>query len=210
VPPLRAVWIPGHQIHSISMTGTVGMRTLYFTGAAARAIKRRCFVLSVSPLLRELIMHACRRPAWSRRIAREGRLIDIIVDQLREAKAIPLLLPQPRDPRALRVVDELNRHPGDPRTLEELCRQAGASKRTLERTFLDETGMSFGKWRQQFRLLHAMRRLSAGEKVLTTALEAGYRSPSAFILAFRKSFGCTPNRFFADAGGEGFAGSTCG
>ena len=201
VPPLRAVWIPAGEVHSIAMTGAVRMRTLYFAAGAARAIERRCFVLNVSPLLRELILHACRQPAWSARIAMEQRVIAMALDQLRQAKIVPLQLPQPQDARALRVVDELVRHPGDPRPLEALCKSAGASKRTVERAFIDGTGMSFGKWRQQLRLLHAMRRLSAGEKVLAAALDAGYRSPSAFIAVFRKSFGQTPNRYFeSDAG----------
>ena len=35
----------------------------------------------------------------------------------------------------------------------------------LERLFQRETGMTFGKWRQQLRLLHALRLLAAGRPV---------------------------------------------
>jgi AraC-like DNA-binding protein len=59
--------------------------------------------------------------------------------------------------------------------------------------------MSFGKWRQQLRLLHAMRQLALGRPVTTVAFEVGYDSPSAFIAMFRSVLGTTPTRYFAAA-----------
>lgn len=56
--------------------------------------------------------------------------------------------------------------------------------------------MSLGKWRQQLRLMHAMRHLAEGSKVTHAALEAGYSTPSAFISAFRKTLGTTPTTYF--------------
>ena len=47
--------------------------------------------------------------------------------------------------------------------------------------------MTFGKWRQQLRLMQAMRLLAEGAKVTHAALEAGYSTPSAFISMFRKA-----------------------
>jgi AraC-like DNA-binding protein len=75
-------------------------------------------------------------------------------------------------------------------------RGSGASRRTLERLFQRETGISLGRWRQQARLLHAMRRLAHGESVTSIALEVGYESPSAFIATFSNAFGTTPGRFY--------------
>jgi AraC-like DNA-binding protein len=62
-----------------------------------------------------------------------------------------------------------------------------------------QTGMSFGAWRQQLRLLRALERLAAGEAVSTLALELGYASPSAFIAMFKRALGVPPGRYF-DAG----------
>jgi AraC-like DNA-binding protein len=56
--------------------------------------------------------------------------------------------------------------------------------------------MTFGKWRQQLRLLQAMRLLAAGRPVTAVALEVGYDSPSAFIAMFRRTLGTTPYRYF--------------
>jgi AraC-like DNA-binding protein len=55
--------------------------------------------------------------------------------------------------------------------------------------------MTFRKWRQQWRLLRSVERLAAGEKVASAALEAGYRSASAFIAMFRRELGMTPKRY---------------
>jgi AraC-like DNA-binding protein len=56
--------------------------------------------------------------------------------------------------------------------------------------------MTFGKWRQQLRLMQAMRLLAEGAKITHAAMEAGYSTPSAFIFMFRKTFGTTPGAYF--------------
>ena len=66
----------------------------------------------------------------------------------------------------------------------------------MERIFIAETKMTFSRWRQQLRLLHALRLLASGEKVTTAALAAGYASTSAFIAMFRSQLGKTPARYF--------------
>jgi AraC-like DNA-binding protein len=59
-----------------------------------------------------------------------------------------------------------------------------------------ETGMTIGKWRQQSRLLHALRLLASDRPVSAVAFEVGYESVSAFIAAFKRYFGTTPMRYF--------------
>ena len=60
--------------------------------------------------------------------------------------------------------------------------------------FRDETGMSFGMWRQKARLLNSIRLLAEGTQVTDAALDCGYSSVSAFIAAFKGTFGYTPGR----------------
>ncbi|CRM17694.1 MULTISPECIES: AraC family transcriptional regulator [Pseudomonas] len=67
---------------------------------------------------------------------------------------------------------------------------------TIQRLFRRETGMTFGQWRQQARLLLALERIAVGEKIINVALELGYDSPSAFTSMFKKQFGKTPSHFF--------------
>jgi AraC-like DNA-binding protein/quercetin dioxygenase-like cupin family protein len=195
-PPLRAVWIPAGIPHSIAMSGAVSMRTLYLAPKLVRGIAAKCFVMNVSTPLRELVLHACKFPKLRRPIATERRIIEIIVDQLAVVGTIPLQLPQPSDRRARRIARAVLADPGEQRTLDRHCERCGASKRTVQRLFIAETGMTFAKWRQQLRLLHALQLLASGEKVIGAALEAGYSSTSAFISMFKKQLGATPGRYF--------------
>jgi len=200
VPPMRAVWIPAETPHSVAMSGSVSMRTLYFLPGFVKGFPQKCFVMNVTPLLRELILHACTFKRLNRKAPVQKRILEILVDQLQAVYSIPLQLPHPADARAMRIVQALLANPGEPKTLQTLCKDCGASKRTIERVFQAETKMTFGKWRQQLRLLHALELLASGEKVTAAALDAGYCSTSAFISMFKKQLGATPTRYFQSWG----------
>jgi AraC-like DNA-binding protein len=173
------------------------MRTLYLRARMVRRLPRTCCVVNVSSLLEELILHACKYPSLSKRSKMQAHLIEFFLDQLESVQAVSLQLPSPSDLRAVRVAEILRRNPADPRSLDVLCKKAGgASKRTIERLFRDETNLSLGKWRQQLRLMQSLQLLAAGEKITHAALEAGYSTPSAFIAMFRKTLGTTPRKYF--------------
>ena len=172
VPPNRSVWIPARVGHSITMSGRVSMRTIYFLPRLVKTLPKRCCVIEVSPLLRELILRAVAMGPLRREIAEHKRLVDFMLDQLRVLPTLPLELPMPQDPRALRIAVRMRDNPGDRSTLADLAKAAGASRRTLERVFSADTRMTLGRWRQQARLLHAVRMLASGESVTATALEA--------------------------------------
>lgn len=199
VPTSRAVWIPAGVRHEIAMGGAVAMRTLYLRASLANGLPRACCVVNVSPLLRELILRACECRGLRARVRWQKHLTEVILDQLQAVRAIPLRLPNPADPRALRVAKALIRQPGGAEPLGRACAAAGASKRTIERLFLREVGMSLGKWRQQLRLMTAMQLLADGAKVTHAAVEAGYSTPSAFISMFRRTLGSTPASYFRSA-----------
>lgn len=199
VPPLRAVWIPARTLHGVKMSGRVSMRTLYFLPELCGSLPRKCLVINISSLLRELILHACSFPRLHKRIPAERHVMDLILDQLKVIDSVPLQLPGPSDPRAQKLVKKLWDDPGDRRPLEELSAECGASKRTMQRLFTEETGMSFSRWRQRLCLITALERLAAGESVTTAALDAGYSTTSAFISMFRKELGTTPGRYLEDA-----------
>jgi len=159
-------------------------------------------VVNVSPLLRELILHACALHKLDMRKEQQRHVIDLILDHLETIQTVSLQLPNPTDTRALRVASVLLANPGEQSTLAQVCKITGAGRRTIERRFLEETGMTFGKWRQQLRLMQAMRLLAEGAKITHAALEAGYSTPSAFIFMFRKTLGTTPSAYFR-AGAKG-------
>jgi AraC-like DNA-binding protein len=84
-------------------------------------------------------------------------------------------------------------------SLSALAHAVGLGKRTLERRFVVETGLTVGRWRQQQVLLRALEALASGRSVKQVAFGAGYSSPSAFVAAFRKHLGATPGRYFSTA-----------
>jgi AraC-like DNA-binding protein len=196
VPTHRAVWIPAKVPHTIAMSGKVAMRTLYFKPRVVRTLPRGCCVVNVAPLLRELTLKACACASLSSASKWQSHLINVITDQLEAISMVPLQLPNPSDPRALRVAAALLADPSDHRPLTRLCKVAGASRRTVERLFQEDTGMTFGKWRQQLRLMQAMRLLAEGAKVTHAALDSGYSTSSGFISMFRKALGTTPALYF--------------
>ena len=197
VPPQRAVWIPAYMSHRITMSGSVAMRTLYLNPRLAKELPPKCCVINVSSLLKELILYTCGVQKLRTTVKWQADVIAVILHQLRTVQTVPLQLPNLSDARLVRLAQIFIKDPCDHRTLAELCRFTGASKRSIERLFQREVGMTFGRWRQQLRLMEGMRLLAEGAKVTHAALESGYTTPSAFISMFRKTLGTTPTSYFS-------------
>jgi len=79
----------------------------------------------------------------------------------------------------------------------EWARRVAMSERSLSRLILRETGMTFGRWRQQFQIMFALERLADGESVKTVTFDLGYESTSAFIAMFKKALGMSPGKYLA-------------
>ncbi|HEX7967308.1 MAG TPA: helix-turn-helix transcriptional regulator [Stellaceae bacterium] len=199
VPPHRAVWMPPETDHSIRTWGDLAMRTLYIRSDAAASLPAACCVIGVSPLLRELILRAVELPPLYEESGPDGRVMSLILDEIRAVPVLPLHLPWPEDARLRRLCAAIQDDPASERTLDDWGRMVGASSRTLARLFRKETGMSFGAWRQQVRLVDALGRLATGQAVTHVALDLGYQSPSAFTSMFRRALGRAPTRYFMES-----------
>lgn len=199
VPPQRAVWVPAGTPHFTRMASPVSMRTIYVDPRAVPGLPAQCCVVTVPPLLRELIAAAMELPTRYDVAGPAGRLVAVLLDCIRTLPEAPLHLPLPQDARLVRVAEALRAEPADNRTLAAWGRRVGASSRTLARCFVRETGLTFRAWRQQVRLLAALERLAAGESVTAVALELGYETPSAFVAMFRRTLGTSPGRYFGAA-----------
>ena len=201
IPPGRAVLIPAGVPHAIRMWGDVAMRSLYFPAEVAMPVAdpAACRVISVTPLLREIILRVAALVALDSRVEAEARLMSVLMDELAAAPIEPLLLPLPSDARALAAATCVLAEPAHDATTDSLARGAGLSARTLERLFRAETGMSFGLWRQKARLLESVRVLAERGSVTDAALDSGYSSVSAYIAAFKQTFGCTPGTMLAES-----------
>ena len=168
------------------------MRTLYLRPALMARPRGACAVLHVTPLLRELVLETVRLRRLRAANAYERALRELLVAQLKKATPMPTFIRMPEETRALRVALGAMEDAGRLSSMMELSKDAGASVRTIQRIFLRETGTDFESWRRQLRLTKAVELLIAGRSVKEVAFRVGYRQPSAFVEAFRRTFGSTP------------------
>ena len=198
VPPNRALWVPAGVQHEIRAIGAVRMRTLYSSARLGALLPPgdACALVTVAPLLQALIADLIDVQTEGRRRTRERHIVALILDEVRALSTMPLCLPWPGASRLRPVCEALGAEPGSDLTSAEWAARFGFSSRTLERDFLRSFGMTFGRWRQQLRLLSALERLSLGEPVTRVALDLGYASPSAFSAMFRRALGTTPSAYF--------------
>jgi AraC-like DNA-binding protein/quercetin dioxygenase-like cupin family protein len=169
VPPRCALWIPGKLPHSVTAAGNVEVYLLFVEPDAAPALPRQCCTLSISPPLERMLLHVAQMPV----------LYDV-------------------DGADGRIAAAMMADPSDRATIDEWGRRMAVAPRTLTRALKRETGMSFGRWRQQLHILIALQRLDQGASVQTVALDLGYEGASAFVTMFRKAVGKPPARYLAD------------
>ena len=195
VPPTRALWAPAGTVHSIEMRGATAMRTIYVPVERSADLPRQCHAIEIGPLLREVILHIVELRLARAEVPAQLHMAQVFLDLVAAAPSLPLFVPMPRDARAAAVARELRDDPARDDGIAALARCAGASVRTLQRVFLEETGMRFVEWRQRLRLLQAIAQLEQGSSVTQAGAAAGYASTSAFIAAFRQQMGETPARY---------------
>lgn len=199
VPPHCAVWIPSGIPHSLKASGNIRIYCLFVDPDVEPALPTQCCTVAVSPLLQELLLRAASFPALYDENGPDGRIAKVLLDQLAAAAAVEQLnFPMPRDGRLRKIASAMMADPSDRATIAEWGRRMGAAERTLARILQRETGMSFGRWRQQLQILIALQRLAEGMSVQTVALDLGYESASAFITMFRKTLGKSPGRYLAE------------
>ncbi|MDP6876891.1 MAG: AraC family transcriptional regulator, partial [Alphaproteobacteria bacterium] len=193
-PRDSAVYIPAGTHHSVSMHGSVEMRTLYIDTTVRDDSSRTLGVVAVSTLLRELILALSEEPTGYDPDSRGGLIAQMIDLEISRARELSLNVPLPKDARLQRLCAQLLADPSDRRSLEAWADVAGASTRTLARLFARDMGMSFNHWRQRIRFHNALEALSCGEPISRVARQHGYRSASAFSAAFGKVMGVPPSK----------------
>jgi AraC-like DNA-binding protein/mannose-6-phosphate isomerase-like protein (cupin superfamily) len=194
VPPQRAVWIPPRVAHEVLMLG-VSTRSLYIEPAAMPALGDECQVISVSPLMRQLLMEAVDLPLAYDENGRDGVLVSLLLHELSRTTRLPLHIPLPEMPRLLTLCQAFLQQPDAHQSPEQWAQRLHISLRTFNRLFREQTGMSFVQWRQRACVVRALTRLAAGEAVTRIALDFGYDSPAAFSTMFRRVAGQPPSAY---------------
>ncbi|CAN7654853.1 helix-turn-helix transcriptional regulator [Bosea sp. LjRoot9] len=193
VPTHCAVWIPGGMKHSNIATANAKLFFVYIEPGAAD-LPVRCCTVSISPLLRELIVALSERSDTDDADALLARLL---LAELPRMPVQQLYLPISSEPRLRRIADALAANPADRTGLSAWASRVALSESSLSRLVIKETGLSFGRWRQQLHLIVAIRELSNGATVQQVSAELGYESVAAFITMFKKALGKPPAKYLA-------------
>ena len=196
-PPERAIWTPANVPHSVHMVGAVSTRSVMLDAEAAASLGSDSVVISISPLLRQLLIAACDIPAEYELGGRDAKLMDLLLAELLAAPRAALSVPFPASPKLARKCHAFLEAPAIHDTIDDWASELGMDRRAFTRLFRRETGLSFGAWRQQASILTALPRLAAGEAVTAVALDLGYASPAAFSTMFRRIVGTPPSRHVA-------------
>lgn len=196
VPPQCAVWIPAGTAHQSSCGGNIENYVLYVEPSRVKTLPRACCIVSVCPMLQEMLRRAAQLATTAH--GPQRRLADVILDEVGAAPVEQLRLPMPHNARLRQIVERLIADPADKATLSEWAQRVGLGQRTLSRLLLEETGMTFGRWRRQLHVLVGIRDLTAGETVQTVASNLGYESASSYTTMFRKTLGRPPGRYIAE------------
>ncbi len=195
IPPEKAVWLPAGTVHRVSSQYGSELKSLYIDQRYQQLPHDKSQVLEISELIRALILEASQFAVEYPTEGYEQEVISLILTVLPRLKRDNQHLPWPTSPELFQLCTRLYDLPGDRSTTTELAHSLALSKRTLERKFSKEVGMSLQSWRSRLRFLKAIELLNAGKSIINIALELGYSSSSSFIYMFREQTGTTPSRY---------------
>jgi len=197
VPRQCAVWVPSNTPHCNRITAQSSV-CLLFVGQESVQLPSTCCTLSITPLVRELIRHIADLPQDEKPTIHTENLIQVLLTELSQMPVTGLRLSVPSEARLQTIAERIIDSPSERKNLSDWAKYIGMSRRSLARLVVKETGMSFGRWRQQLLLIMAIQKLSDGESVQQTAWGLGYESVTAFITMFKKIMGTSPAKYAQD------------
>lgn len=196
VPPQCGVWIPSGVPHCMKANQDTDLCLLLVDPQAARLPAESC-TLSITPMLHEMILHLADQSLEQPVSARLAKFVDVLLTELADMQIEQLYVPVSGHKAVRRVANEMLANPGSRKTAKEWADWLAVSERTLTRLIFRETGMAFGRWRQQLQIIVSLKMLHDGAQIQRIAEELGYESVSAFISMFKKALGKSPARYLA-------------
>ena len=202
LPPQRAAWIGAGTSHDVFSVTGIGLRTVYLAPSLVRGPLHPARVFAVTPLAREMILHAMRwGPETAASATREAFFTALagLANEWIDAEQ-PYWLPQPRSPELARAVARIAENLAEA-TVEDAARAAHVSVRTLSRRFEEEMQLPFRRYLQIARIMRSLELLALPRaSVTTTAYAVGFTSVAAFTTAFGERIGETPRDYRARVG----------
>lgn len=168
VPPNCGVWIPGGISHTARATSNAKLSYLFVEPGTAN-LPAECCALSISPMIREMIGWLTHERMDYPLDSHAARIARVTLDELSNMPREHFNLPVSNNQKIRRIAETLTRNPADRRTLGEWASHVAMSERSFARLMIAETGLSFGRWRQQLHLVIALRELASGASVQKVA-----------------------------------------
>lgn len=193
--PAMILWIPPNVEHWLRYGSNNEMYYVDVRQDEAKEIGTECRILKMTSLLNALMSASSPDLRSSCSNEHNDTFYNLLRHELVVAPDIALSISMPRDHRIKRFAEEALLDPGVIESIDTWLAEAPASRKTIERLFKKETGMTPSRWLRQACVLHAISRLAAGEKVSTVGFDMGYASTSAFSYMFRRSIGFSPSDF---------------
>ena len=193
--PAMAIWIPPDTEHWMRYGSDNVMLYVDVNREEASRLGTDCRVVAMTPLLGALFVATMPHGGDVRESRHTDALHILLRHELIAARDVPLSLAVPQDARVHALAQSALNDPGNVRSVDAWLADAPASRKTIERVFIAETGMPPSRWLRQVRVLHAVSLLAAGRKVSSVAFDMGYESSSAFSYMFRQTLGVSPSKF---------------
>lgn len=189
--PSQGTVIPPWIAHRVSADGNALLHCLFVDPHAYPQAMRALTMVSVTPLLHELIKEAGRYFVDYEEDSTAERIIRLIIELLdTQRTSSNAWLPVISNDRIRQAVTDTPT--GYLRTAG-VAAGAAYSVRQFSRIFKNDTGMSFKDWRAIYQVQTGMRLLARNASVTDVATALGFSSSSAFIHLFRRHTGMTPS-----------------
>lgn len=193
--PAMAVWIPPDVEHWLRYVSSNEILYVDVSPAESGKLGAAPRIVQMTPLLHALMRATPDNNLSGLAKPHEAALHELLFHEILAARDVPLSIAMPQDKRISGLAHAAIDDPGSIVSIDEWLSGASASRKTIERLFIAETGMPPSRWLRHARILQAVSELAAGKKISSVAFDLGYESPSAFTYMFRSALGLSPRGF---------------
>ncbi|TCM65079.1 AraC family transcriptional regulator [Acinetobacter calcoaceticus] len=190
--PQFMVWIPPQTLHKIKVKQRIQYHSVWIDPDEYALLKQtKIFLPStlLSAVLQRMMSFELDQD-WQQGMAQH--LIQLCLAELQQLDPEPLLLPLPQSAKIRSVLDQFALPP----SRSALAAALHISEKTLTRQFQKDTQLSYQQWRQNYKLMLAIKLLAEKKRISEIADHLEFSSDSAFIYFFKQLTGCSPSRYF--------------
>lgn len=157
-------------------------------------------IAALARLLPALLEEAIDLPLLYALQGRDARVMGLALDEIRAMPVQPLSASLPPEPRLRALCTALLEQPASAGSIDAVARQVSMSRSTFTRLFRQETGMGFGAWVTQARLLYALREIAGGASITQVDWRPATAPPAPSARRFAR---CSGRRRAAISTGTG-------